>query len=61
MAVNHIFVTVDDKTLCLNFLVKMTLFHFIFVASESDFLVTKLCMLISKDVLLTEPCNLHEL
>ena len=35
-------------------------FHF-FVTSNSDFVLTKFCMSICKDVLLMKLCNLHDL
>ena len=36
-------------------------FSFFFVASKSDFVQTKFCMSVYKDILLTEPCNSHDL
>ena len=51
----------DDKTFLSQFLLTTIFFFFFFVASKSDFVQTKLCMSICKDVLLTEPCNLHDL
>ena len=38
-----------------------TFFIHFSVASKSDFVLTKFCMSICKDVLLAEPCNLHDL
>ena len=44
-----------------NFGVNDFLHFFFLVSSESDFVLTKVCMSIFKDVILTEPCNLHDL
>ena len=50
-----------DETLNLKFLWNVFFpFFFFFIASKSDIL-TKFCISICKDVLLTEPCNLHDL
>ena len=43
------------------FFVLFCFFFSFFVTSNSDFVLTKFCMSVCKDVLLTEPCNLHDL
>ena len=53
----------DDKTLYwyVKFWWKLLFCIFFFVVCYVDFVLTKFCMSICKDVLLMEPCNLHDL
>ena len=51
----------EDKTLYLKFWWKLLFTIFFLVTNKSDFVLTKFCMSICKDVLLMEPFNLHDL
>ena len=46
---------------CISSFGKNYFFVIFFVANKSDFVLTKFCMSICKDVQFTEPFNLHDL